>query len=441
MASKTDLLVLGATGFTGRLITRYLSVHPQRSGFTFAVGARSSPKLKALLEDLNLQNDDTIGLVQVDVTKPVEIEKAVKSTRVVINTVGPYWRWGTPVVAACAKYGVHYVDLTGETVWIKSIIHSYDFIASKSGAIIVPSCGYDSIPSDTSAYLSNKTLKSLPIPLDVSTSTTAHKFKGGVSGGTISSIMTMLEDIPRKDLKESTSDYSISPVAGRRPPRPQLYYKQPVPGASPLTGAYFLMGSCNKALVQRTFGLLELEARTSNAKEARLGRYGPDFVYDEFMVMPGVVSAVTFTAAFVTGFLLIAFVQPVRWLAKKLLPQSGEGPSDDVMQHGYMVATNVSKSTSEPPIYAKSVMKGSGDPGYLLTAIMISESALCLVLPADSKESAPETARAALPLLARRGGGILTPMTAFGDVLIKRLEATGRFEFSSSIVAEDDKQD
>jgi len=125
MSSQTDLLILGATGYTGRLITRYLSTHPQRSGFTFAVGARSHTKLRSLLEKLNLHNDDTIGFVHVDVTKPAEVEKAVKSTRVVINTVGPYWRWGTPVVAACAKHGVHYVDLTGETAWIRNIVREY----------------------------------------------------------------------------------------------------------------------------------------------------------------------------------------------------------------------------------------------------------------------------------------------------------------------------
>ncbi|KXN89437.1 hypothetical protein AN958_05599 [Leucoagaricus sp. SymC.cos] len=436
MSQKTDLLVLGATGFTGRLITRYLSVHPQRNGFTFAVGARSSAKLQTLLEDLNLEDDASIGKVQVDVTKPEDVEKAVKSTRVIINTVGPYWRWGTPVVAACARHGVHYVDLCGETVWIKHIIKHCDFVASKSGAIIVPSCGYDSIPSDVSAYLSNKTLKSLSIPLDVGASTTTHKLKGGNRSQGIKARLT-----PALLAFPPLSTYHKVSVAGHRPPSPQLYYKLPVPGARPLIGAYFFMESANKALVQRTFGLLELDARTSNSKEAQLGRYGPDFVYEEFMVLPNVFTAVLYTLVFMAGFLILAFVRPVRWLATKLLPQSGEGPSDESMRRGYMVATNISQSTSEPPVYVRSVMKGNGDPGYLLTAIMISESALSCIISQDSRKSAPEEARQGLPLLARRGGGIFTPMTAFGDVLIKRLEVTGRFEFSSAIVEENDKED
>jgi short subunit dehydrogenase-like uncharacterized protein len=122
MSPPTDLLVLGATGFTGRLIIRYLSQHPLRGAFTFAIGARSPTKVKALLQDLGLVHDSSIPIVQVDVTNKAEVENAVKNTRVVINTVGPYWRWGTPVVAACAKAGVHYVDLTGEVPFLRRII-------------------------------------------------------------------------------------------------------------------------------------------------------------------------------------------------------------------------------------------------------------------------------------------------------------------------------
>jgi short subunit dehydrogenase-like uncharacterized protein len=121
MSPKTDLLVLGATGFTGRLIIRYLSHHPQRSAFTFAIGARSPTKVKTLLQDLGLQ-DSSIDFVQVDVTSKTQVENAVENARVVINTVGPYWRWGTLVVEACAKIGVHYVDLTGEVPFLRRII-------------------------------------------------------------------------------------------------------------------------------------------------------------------------------------------------------------------------------------------------------------------------------------------------------------------------------
>ncbi len=140
----------------------------------------------------------------------------------------------------------------------------------------------------------------------------------------------MLEDVPRKDLEQSGVDYSLSPgmvhlphlermhhsccfvVVGPRLSRIPLYYSLPIPGAQPLIGAFYFMEPANKALVQRTFGLLELEARTSNSKESKLARYGSSFTYDEFLVMPSVFRAVSFTLIFVTGFFLVAFVKPVR---------------------------------------------------------------------------------------------------------------------------------
>ena len=153
MSDKSDILVLGATGFTGNLITRYLSVHPQRSQFSLALGARSPRKLNALVKKLNL-SEPSVKLVLVDVTDEVDVERAVCSARVVINTVGPYWLWGTPVVRyvstefmkyfvnwfmpdiifffarSCVRNGVHYVDLTGETHWTKKIIREYVFSES-----------------------------------------------------------------------------------------------------------------------------------------------------------------------------------------------------------------------------------------------------------------------------------------------------------------------
>lgn len=150
-SDKSDIFVLGATGFTGNLITRYLSAHPQRSQFSLALGARSPKKLRALVEKLKL-SESSVKLVQVDVTNEGDVERAVRSTRVVINTVGPYWLWGTPVVRyvsrefmkcfvtclytlyhifltnrSCVRHGVHYVDLTGEPHWTKKIIREYVF--------------------------------------------------------------------------------------------------------------------------------------------------------------------------------------------------------------------------------------------------------------------------------------------------------------------------
>ncbi|KAF8190797.1 Saccharopine dehydrogenase-domain-containing protein [Pholiota molesta] len=443
MADKSDILVLGATGYTGQLVTRYLSAHPQRSQFTLALGARSPQKLKKLVQQLNLPA--SVKAVQVDVTKEDEIEAAVKQTRVVINTVGPYWLWGTPVVRSCVRNGVHYVDLTGEPAFVYKIVHELDYYATKTGAIIVPACGFDSIPSDVSAYLANKTLKSLGASstgeyLNPGTSRSAHEFRGGISGGTIASLMTYLDKTPKRIMKEAGRPYSTSPIIGVRPAF-RFLYDLPVPNAKTLNGAIFFMAQSNRAIVQRTFGLFELQKQEKKDKESAVLSYGPQFVYDEFMVTPGPVSAMLFTVALFVGFGMLLF-KPIRNLVHKFLPQSGEGPTDEYMQKGFFKVTNITTAASSPSVKVKTVIKGNGDPGYLLTALMISESALCFLLP---PASASKTAVAqkdnihALPALARQGG-VLTAMTAFGDELIHRLEETGKFEFSSSVVEDADSK-
>ncbi|KAF9562971.1 hypothetical protein CPC08DRAFT_662407 [Agrocybe pediades] len=443
MSDKTDILVLGATGFTGGLITRYLSSHPQREHFTLAVGARSPQKLQKLIQEHSLPS--SVKIVKVDVTKDDEIEAAVRGTRVVINTVGPYWTWGTPVVRACIRNGVHYVDLTGETAWIRKIIIEMDYFATKTGAIIVPACGFDSMPSDISAWLANKTLKSIPPALNdqylnLGTSLTAHSFEGGISGGTIASFMTLLEQTPKSNRRESALPYVLSPFVGLRSPPLRLLYNLAVPGAKKLQGALFVMAPPNRAVVQRTFGLLEMEQKYAKDKlQARKSAYGPDFCYDEFMVTSSTLHAVTLVASIIIGFGMM-MIKPVREIAKKFLPQSGSGPSEDVMQKGFIKSVNISTSDSFPATKVQTVIKGKGDPGYLLTSIMISEAALCFLLPPASKSSTLKPGSIndnthTFTDLARRGG-ILTPMSAFGDQLIQRLEDTGRFEFSSSVVGD-----
>jgi len=232
----------------------------------------------------------------------------------------------------------------------------------------------------------------------------------------------------------------------------QLLYNQSIPGEPSVPGAFFFMQPTNRKLVQRTCGLLEMQARSVDAagsieaaQAARRERYGPTFAYDEFLAMPSRLSAVVFSTVFAVGFGMLALVAPIRWLVKKLMPPPGSGPSEEAMQNGFFEATNHTTSTSTPstaPVHVKTVFKGDRDPGYALTAIMISESALSLVLPPVSKTSSSQAEASGsdsgslpegLPSMARKGG-ILTPMTAFGDVLITRLVDTGRFTVDSYVV-------
>ncbi|KZS88180.1 hypothetical protein SISNIDRAFT_460044 [Sistotremastrum niveocremeum HHB9708] len=418
MGKDTDILVLGATGFTGRLITRYLHHHPQRQDFTFSIAGRSKARLADIVDQVGLGKD--VDVVVVDVEDSESVEKAVKDVKVVVNTVGPYWRWGSAVVRACALHRTHYVDLAGENHWKKKVIEDYDFLAFKTSSIIIPACGFDSIPSDISAYLSVRTLKKKLGPeTRVGKSTSIFRLQGGMSGGTISTILTALEAVPRKVLAAAAADYALSPVQGKPTPFFQFVYTAPVLRPTQY-GAYWLMSGANKAVVQRTWGIKQLRGPSEG--------YGPDFVYDEFLGRKSKLGSFLFGMAFMSGLALV-MLSPVRWLLKKLVPAPGEGPSEESMQEGWFKIINVASTSSLPqPVHAKSTVTARGDPGYLVTAVMISESALAIL---DLTSTAKDKIE----------GGILTPMSALGDSLIERLEKTGRFDFESEIYTpEEDKK-
>lgn len=419
-----DILVLGATGYSGRLTARYLSQHPQRSSFTLAVAGRSRSKLDALELDAGVQ------VFVVDVTDETAVEELVKQFKVIANTVGPYWRWGTPVVKACAKHGVHYVDLTGETVWIYEIIHLFDYLASQTRSIIIPSCGFDSVPSDAVVFLANKTLKAFAGPdSEIENSVSAVEMKGGVAGGTLSTITTMMEEVPKNKLALARRQYSLSPVLGQPSPPPRFHYT--LPSSSPVKhGGLFLLASGNRAVVQRTWGLQQYQLLSTSMSSVRNEAlaYGPQFKYEEFLVKPNAFVAVTSSLTIAIGMFCLAVFSPVRWLFKRLVTQPGQGPPDHTLKDGFFEYTNITTSVpalGSEPTRARTIIRGNGDPGLLLTAAMLGESALALALD-----------QSRLPPLAHKGG-VLTPMSALGDVLIDRLRATGDFAFDSEIVLEE----
>ncbi|KAF8588826.1 hypothetical protein K439DRAFT_1405631 [Ramaria rubella] len=417
MSVQVDILVLGATGFTGRLVTKHLNAHRDRKIFTFALAARSRSKLATLATELDLSVQ--IPLLTVDVTNADQVENAVKNAKVVINTVGPYWLWGTPVVRACARNGIHYVDLTGETAWIKEIIHQFDYLASKTRAVIVPSCGFDSIPSDLSAYLSIRTLKEhLGSGVEAGRSVTAHKIKSGVSGGTLSSMYTYLAVIPPEKAMASLQDHSLSPSHGAPSPPHKLLYSMPHI-SPPIFGGFFIMSIINRNVVLRTRGLLEIEPSMS------ANIYGPHFTYEEFSVTPNRLAGILLSAVVFAVSLCLGRSKLARWFFKRFIVDNVHGPSDEAMERGFLKATNVTSSVPtllHPETHAKTTIRVRGDPGYLCATVMITECAIALL---DTSQLTP---------LAKKGG-VLTSVTAFGDKLVKRLEDSGRFEFDTSIVS------
>ncbi|KAL4261168.1 Saccharopine dehydrogenase-like oxidoreductase [Pleurotus pulmonarius] len=492
-----DILLLGATGYTGRLILRYLHAHPQHehnprrpssvpecaqgpglplrststSTFTFAIAARSQARLDATTRGLGIDCAVSgVHTLLVDVTNAEQLERAVRGARVVINAVGPFRRWGTPVVSACVRCGTHYVDISGELPWIRSIITRFDYAATKSRTIVVPACGMDSIPSDYSAYLSKKTLdrafqafqafqtfqafqafqafRQMAYSYSMESSTTVYDIRGaGLSGGSWGTILAWMEEVPREELECMWNPCVLSPVQPpenvQMPPRARVLYRMPY--APHIVGGFFSMSLSNIPIVERTWGLLEYQALSTSSgtghSTLESPRYGPEFRYDEFVQAGGVLSAVMSSIGMLAALWCLRMFSWARWLFRRFIPRPGEGPADDSLGKGYLEVTNVTVASSSPtgssdaspakrkPIVVKSRIRGHGDPGYYLTSVMAAESALCIVF-----------SYASLPPLAR-GGGVLTPVTAFGDVLIERLTGCGLFEFTSEVLQGGDRDD
>ncbi|KAF7290100.1 Sacchrp-dh-NADP domain-containing protein [Mycena chlorophos] len=414
MSAKPVLLVLGATGFTGRLVARYLSTHRDRDAFELILSGRSQRRLDELAKDIAL-DVNSVELKVVDVTSQEEVDEAVGRATVVINNVGPFSIWGSPVVESCARQGVHYVDLTGETNWIVKIIQSSHFLAMKTGALIVPSSAFDSVPADLLPYVAAKKLREVTGKhVDLDTSVSAYSIRGSLSGGTLATVFAATS-LSTAEAKAAMAPFALSPSTnGAAQAASRFVYRVRMPDTKKmLSGSFFFMSPTNRPLQQRSWGLLEMEAAEGNSEEVL--HYGPHLKYDEFFVTGSRVLGFVVTWMQVLAF--IGFlIPPTRWFLKRILPKPGEGPSEQSMQNGRMKVTNVTTTVpidGSTPLHVKTVMEGKGDPGYRLAAVMISEAALSIALQFDE-----------LPAWARRGG-VLTPATAFGDVLPKRLDGAG----------------
>ncbi|KAL4079024.1 Saccharopine dehydrogenase-domain-containing protein [Scleroderma citrinum] len=450
-----DILILGATGYTGRLISRYLAAHRQRATFTFGLAARSQQKLKALTDELG-DSVFQVATFIVDVTQPDNVEMVIQEARVIINAVGPFWRWGTPVVEACVRHKRHYVDISGEFPWVREIIHKqvafsisylppantkcapfcrFDHAAAKSNTLIVPCAGLDSVPTDLITYVANKTLKASAGPTTgIDMSTSAWELDSfGLSGGSFSTFLTALEHIPKHKLKAAVVGFALSPVRGTSSPRRRAFYTLPILDP-PIRGTLSTHSSANTQVVQRSWGLFELATRypkvvfppeLSITVDTQGYSYGTAFKYEEFLALPSRLHALRAFTFLISVSLAIIFFPPARWIARKLMPQPGRGPTDEQLEAGSVRVTNITTSTPDSDgrtVSARTILKGKGEPLYLLTSILVSEAALAIVLDKDG-----------FPPLGRHGG-VLTPATAFGDVLIRRLHACGHFNIESEVL-------
>lgn len=399
-----DLILFGATGFTGRLVAEYLlgTGTPLR----WALGGRSAAKLEAVKAELAVEHPAAAGLpvVVADSLDAEAMARVAADCKVVCTTVGPYDRYGEPLVAACAQAGTHYCDLTGEPQFVRRMIERHEAAAKVSGARIVHCCGYDSIPSDLGTLMVAEAMRAQGAQVR-EVRGFAGESKGTFSGGTIASMLNILEELRRDPgLREVLGDpYGLNPAGQRQGPdrgdQAGLRYDPDLK----MWTAPFVMASINTRVVRRSHAL-------------RGSPYGEGFRYSECMStgrgMQGWLRAAAITGG-LGGFMAVMALGPTRrLLAERVLPKPGEGPSKAARDAGFFVfrILGLGEGPDGAEVRLLGRIRGEKDPGYGETAKMLGESARCL---AEDEAKLPP------------GGGILTPATAMGAALIERLRAAG----------------
>ena len=420
-----DIVIYGASGFVGKLTAEYLASASHRSGgkARIALAGRSVGKLEAVRATLAESARDW-PILTVDADRPSTLDDMAARTQVVITTVGPYSRYGLPLVAACAKAGTDYADLTGEAMFVRQSIDDYHKQAVDTGARIVHACGFDSIPSDMSVYELFRRARQDGTGELCDTNYVLRSFSGGVSGGTVASMIEVfrassgdpdtrrLLPIELGPLDNAGTENLMTQLMGKGEaaarrelgPQPDLPWRRGREIAPELDGVWaagFVMAMYNTRVVRRSNALLDYA-------------YGHRFRYAEYMgvgpsPMAGVAAAATTAAVAGTAALGGRFFRLLpRRLVERVAPKPGTGPSDEVRERGYYrVETYTTTSTGARYV---ATMSQSGDPGYKATSVMLGECGLALALDRDK-----------LPALH----GVLTPAAAMGDALLARFPAAG----------------
>ena len=374
---KFDVIVFGATGYTGKLVAEYMKdEYGDDESIKWAIAGRNMEKLMLVKNDLGLK--DEIEMIEVDSSDIDALNKMTSSTKCVLTTVGPYQLYGSDLVQSCASNGTDYVDLTGEPGWMYEMINLCKEQAEKSGSRIVFSCGFDSIPFDLGVYFLQKAFIE-------KNGKPAERIRGRVqamncefSGGTIASLGATMATLKEKPelIKVLANPFSLS-EGFEGPPQPDDS-KVILDEKINMWVAPFVMAPINTKNIHRSNFLLN-------------HMYGENFEYDEMMI----------AGEGEDGKMIADAMTTANPMGGDNVPQPGEGPSKESREQGNYDVLFVAESGDET---MQARVTGDMDPGYGSTSKMIAESALCLVKDCDT-----------LP------GGIYTPAPSMGETLISRL--------------------
>lgn len=393
-----DIVVYGATGFTGKMAALYLTKqYGAGNGWKWAIAGRRPDALEAVKQAATRANPsispNDISIIIADSSDVQSLIKMCNSTKVVVSTAGPFMIYGSDLVRVCAETGTHYCDITGETDWVRQMIDKYDDVAKKTGAQIVHHCGNDCIPWDLSILIASKEFRAKGEVL-VHTSS-FDEIRYHASGGTLATFVNSTTNRSRFKaslgfdplLKTSSGSKSTARFVSKC-----LGHLSFVPKFNRWCG-FFPLSSVNANCVKR-----------SNS----VNDYGPSITYEEALAYPN------FFAGFVESLSLVVFgsslkVPLFRWfMFTFILPHPGQGPSEKQMDAGFLKVTTIARSSNDSKV--KTIFYFPTDPAYRDTARMLVEAGLVLALEPDKVKS---------------GGGVFTPAACQGEALIDRLVNTG----------------
>jgi short subunit dehydrogenase-like uncharacterized protein len=392
MSKEFDIVIHGATGFTGRLVAEYMMTrYPNGSnaeGIRWAMGGRSAEKLAVVRDEIGAPKDTP--LVVTDTANAASLTQLMARTRLVLTTVGPYQLYGNELVAACASHGVDYVDLCGEPAWMRHMIDAHEPAAQQSGSRIVFSCGFDSVPFDLGVLMLQSQFQQKWGAPASRVRGRVRKMKGTFSGGTAASLKATLAAAATQTgvLDLLKNPFSLTPgFTGPKQPSGNKPMLDEALGTD-VWVAPFVMAAINTRNIHRSNFLLN-------------HAYGADFVYDE-MVITGVGEK---------GQAIAHHVANDTSLSSEGGPKPGEGPSKEERDNGFYDLLFLGQDAQGHTLEAS--VQGDRDPGYGSTSKMIAECAVCLLN--DS---------------AQTPGGIWTPAAALGTKLTSRLQDNAGLRFT-----------
>lgn len=382
-----DIIVYGATGYTGRLVAEYLDQHygNREDGPSWAMAGRSLDKLESVRDEIGAP--DTTPLVVADANDPANLEAMCNRTRVVLTTVGPYQLYGDALVEACVKTGTDYADLCGEPGWMREMIDEHHEAAKASGARICFSSGFDSIPFDLGVMMTQKEVEKRTGKPSPRIRGRVRAMQGTFSGGTAASLTETMKAVARKPalLAVLRSAFGLTPgFEGPEQPSGMIphYEKDLDKWAAP-----FVMAPINTKNVHRTNFLAGFP-------------YGEDFVYDEMMLTsPGEAGKAAANA--------VAEMMKNPFGAKP--PKPGEGPSKEERENGFYDVLFVADLPDGETLHYS--VKGKYDPGYGSTSRMLTETGIAL-------------------LSCDKPGGVGTPGSFLGEALVDRLQENADLTFA-----------